>query len=222
MRSENVYIPNQSANRAGRPRRVKAASMPPSPPPLQCRRAANIGVAGARGLPVALLSEPHAGQAALPFMSDPSRNHSFPSPRAGINRGSYLIKVGMGEGFKTLRHLGVGEAEAGRECENLGASGGRGEKISARGFNGPVLVGTLLPTAREVRGGVSARAQALNETVRKKSEAYTKCVSASMAEIPRRCVSHGAAPGWPAVAAHGRNPRQSPGSAAPVSLSCPG
>lgn len=37
-----------------------------------------------------------------------------------------------------------------------------------RGFNGPVLVGTLLPTAREVRGGVSARAQALNETVRKK------------------------------------------------------
>lgn len=57
---------------------------------------------------MALLSEPHAGRAALPFMSGPSRNHSFPSPRAGINRGSYLIKVGMGEGFKTLHHLGVG------------------------------------------------------------------------------------------------------------------
>lgn len=125
------------------------------------------GVSG-RGLPAALQSEPCAGRAALPFMSGPSRNHSFPSPRTGINRGSYLIKVGMGEGFKTLRHLSVGEAEAGRECENLSASGGRGEKISARGFNGPVLVGTLLPTAREVRGGVSARAQALNETVRKK------------------------------------------------------
>lgn len=101
-------------------------------------------------------------------MSDPSPNHSFPSPCAGINRGSYLIKVGMGEGLRTLPHLSVGEAEADRECKNLGTSGGRGEKISARGFNGPVLVGTLLPTAREVRGGVSARAQALNETVRKK------------------------------------------------------
>lgn len=86
--------------------------------------AVNIGVVGKRALP----SQPRAGRAALPFMSDPSRNHSFPSPRAGINRGSYLIKVGMGEAFKTLHHLGVGEAEAGRECENLSASGGRGEK----------------------------------------------------------------------------------------------
>lgn len=39
----------------------------------------------------------------------------------------------MGQGFKTLRHLGVGEAEAGRECENLSASGGRGEKKYQRG-----------------------------------------------------------------------------------------
>lgn len=46
---------------------------------------------------MALLSETRAGQAALPFMSDPSPNHSFPSPCAGINRGSYLIKVGMGK-----------------------------------------------------------------------------------------------------------------------------
>lgn len=168
MRCDNTYIPNQRATRPGRPRRVRVASVPPSLPPLEPWRAANIGVAGAQGLPAALQSEPRAGRAALPFMSGPSRNHSFPSPRTGINRGSYLIKVGMGEGFKTLRHLGVGEAEAGRECKNLSASGGRGEKISARGFNGPVLVGTLLPTAREVRGGVSARAQALNETVRKK------------------------------------------------------
>lgn len=127
-----------------------------------------MGLPGRGGLAGALLSETRAGQAALPFMSDPSPNHSFPSPCAGINRGSYLIKVGMGEGLRTLPHLSVGEAEADRECKNLGTSGGRGEKISARGFNGPVLVGTLLPTAREVRGGVSARAQALNETVRKK------------------------------------------------------
>lgn len=83
---------------------------------------------------MALLREPHAGRAALSFMSDPSRNHSFPSPRAGINRGSYLIKVGMGEGFKTLRHLGVGEAEAGRECKNLVASGGGGEKNISEGI----------------------------------------------------------------------------------------
>lgn len=196
--------------------------MSPSLPPLQCWRAANNGVAGVRGLPVALLSKPRVGRAALPFMSDPSQNHSFPSPCAGINCGSYLIKVGMGEGFKTLRHLGVGEAEAGRECENLVASGGGGEKISARGFNGPVLVGTLLPTAREVRGSVSARAQALNETVRKKREAYTKCVSASMAEIPWCRVSHSAVPGWLAVVARGRNPHRSPGPAGPMSLRCPG
>lgn len=88
---------------------------------------------------------------ALPFMSEPPQTTASPRRRAGIKRGSYLIKVGMGEGSITLRHLGAGEAGAGRECENLGASGGRGENISARGLNGPVPVGTLLPTARRVR-----------------------------------------------------------------------
>lgn len=88
---------------------------------------------------------------ALPFMSEPPETTASPHCRAGIKCGSYLIKVGRGEGSATLRHPGVGEAGAGRECENLGASGGRGENISVRGLNGPVPVGTLLPTARRVR-----------------------------------------------------------------------
>lgn len=109
-----------------------------------------------------------AGRTALPFMSEPSRNHSFPSPLRGDQTRVIFNKGGDGRRLQNITSPSLwGRRRQAGNAKISAQVGAEEKKISARGLNGLVLVGTLLPTAHEVRGGVSARAQALNETGRK-------------------------------------------------------
>lgn len=91
MRSKHIYIPTQSASSPGCP--LEAGSR---------------GGSACATVPVAVTTSPppSAGQGAQLCLSCLSPPETTASPRrcAGIKRGSYLIKVGMGEGYKTLRH----------------------------------------------------------------------------------------------------------------------